>query len=347
MLIARAPVRLRLGGGESTLSNGNQHGDEILVSAAISYYVYTILSPRPSGRVQITSADCRSFCQHPTCVDMMWNLPQAVTSYFNVREGVGVFLASQVPPGNCLGASRSVAISLVKALAFWCGLDIGPHQTAELASSIEVDEVGLPLGRQDYYAVALGGLNVVRSSNGTAEVEPLILPDGSLEALEAGLMLFHTQAAPDSLPILGWQKRADDGNGHQHRAENIRDLGYETIEALEAGHLDTFGDLLHRSWLERRQLMGIAGSSLDLCYRAAREEGALGGDVIPAGCGSFLMLYCPPERQNAVREALAPKGLRAWPLKLEPEGVRVMQAVSWSPTQIPSHLLTKQLEMSG
>lgn len=347
MLIARAPVRLRLGGG-STLSNGHQQGEEILISAAISYYVYAILSPRPAGKVEITSADCRSFCQHPTCGDMMWDLPQAVTSYFNVRQGVGVFLASQVPPGSCLAASRSVAISMVKALAFWCGLDIDPQQTAELASSIEVDEMGMPLSKQDYYAVALGGLNVVRSSNDAVEVEPLAVSAATAEALEAGLMLFHTQSAPDSLPILGWRNRREGGNGHrQRRLERIRELGQDTLIALETSDLDAFGDLLHQSWRERRALLGIADSTLDLCYDLAREQGALGGDVIPAGCGSFLMLYCPPERQDTVRRALAPKGLRAWPLTLEGEGVQVMQAVSWPQSQVPFPALSRQLEMSG
>ncbi|MGD1994892.1 MAG: hypothetical protein PVI59_16990, partial [Anaerolineae bacterium] len=281
--------------------------------------------------------------------DLMWNLPHAVTSYFNVQEGLGIFLASQVPPGSCLAASRSVATSMVKALAFWCGLDIGPQQAAELASAIEVDEVGVPLGRHDYYAVALGGLNAIRSSGNSVEVEPVALTESTLQALEAGLMLFHTQSAPDSLPILEWRNRGDGGNGHQRqrRLDRIRDLGIETIAALERSQLLTFGDLLHQSWLERRQLMGIAGSSLDLCYQAAREQGALGGDVIPAGCGSFLMLYCPPERQNAVQETLAPRGLRPWPLKLEPEGVQVMQAISWPQSQIPFPALSSQPEIGN
>jgi D-glycero-alpha-D-manno-heptose-7-phosphate kinase len=279
---------------------------------------------------------------------MMWNLPHAVTSYFNVREGVGVFLASQVPPGKCLGASRSVTISLVKGLAFWCGLDIDPQQTAELASSIEVDKMGIPLNKKDYYAVALGGLNVVRSSNGAAEVEPLGVSADTHQALETGLMLFHTQAAPDSLPILEWQNREAGGNGHrQHRLERIQELGLDIVTALERGQLHTFGDLLHQSWLERRELMGIADSTLDLCYQAARAQGALGGDVIPAGCGSFLMLYCPPERQDAVRKTLASRGLRPWILALEQEGVQVMQAVSWPQSQIPFPAFSKQPEMSN
>jgi len=336
MLIARAPVRISFGGGGTDLPAYYERYGGLVVSTTISYYVYTILTPGQFDGVQIISADYRALCQRPTCEDLIWNgdlsLPKAVTYYFNVREGVRVFLASQVPPGTGLGSSGSVAVSMIKGLAFWCGLDLGPEEVAELACYIEIEKMGMPVGRQDQYAAAFGGLNCIRFSRNGVEVERLRLPEGVWERLEQGLMLFFTGVSRRSSTILRRQKRASEaGDGETlQRLEALKELGEEMRGVLERGDLEAFGELLHRSWQEKRGLAeGVTNTFLDECYQMARERGALGGKVTGAGGGGFLLLYCPLEWQGAVTEGLEGMGLQRRRFRLEEKGVQVMQAAAW------------------
>jgi D-glycero-alpha-D-manno-heptose-7-phosphate kinase len=345
VLIARAPVRISFGGGGTDLSAYyRQHGG-LVVSTTISTYVYTILTPSGPHGVQIISADYRALCQRPTCEDLIWNgdlrLPKAITYYFNLCDGVTIFLASQVPPGTGLGSSGSVAVSMIKALAFWCGLDLGPEQVAELACYIEIEKMAMPVGKQDQYAAAFGGLNCIKFSRDGVVVEPLRVGPETREALERGMMLFFTGTSRHSSTILRRQQKASQEGDRDtlHRLDAIKELGLEIRAALEGGELEAFGGLLHQSWMEKRQLTeGITNSFLDQCYQVAREHGALGGKVTGAGGGGFLMLYCPEDRQEAVTEALAALGLQRWPLTLDDQGVQVMEALPGARQHVPNRV---------
>ena len=345
MLIARAPVRISFGGGGTDLPAYYERHGGMVVSTAINYYVYTILTPGGSDNgVQIISADYRTFSQRPTCEDLIWNgdlgLPKAVTYYFNLRDGLTIFLASQIPPGTGLGSSSSVAVSMVKALAFWCGLDLGPAEVAELACYIEMEKLRMPIGKQDQYAAAFGGLNSITFSQDGVTVEPLRVSRKTREALESRLMLFFTGSSRRSSTILRRQKQASQQGDKAtvRRLDAIKELGLGVRTALERGDLDAFGDLLHQSWMEKRQLTeGITNPFLDQCYQAAQVNGALGGKVTGAGGGGFMMLYCPEERQEAVTEALTELGLQRRAFTFDDEGVQVMQAMPWPGSHIPNH----------
>ena len=337
ILIARAPVRISFGGGGTDLPAYYERYGGLVISTTISYYVYTILTPGWPNGVQIISADYRALCERPTCEDLIWNgdlrLPKAVAYYFNLRDGLTIFLASQVPPGTGLGSSASVAVSMIKALAFWCGLDLGPAQVAELACYIEIEKMGMPVGKQDQYAAAFGGLNCITFSRDGVAVEPLRMPPGTCEALEKQLMLFFTGTSRQSSTILRRQNQASQQGDRDtvRRLGAIKELGLEIRAVLERGDLEAFGALLHRSWMEKRQLTeGITNPFLDQSYQAAREHGALGGKVTGAGGGGFLMLCCPEDRQGAVTEALTALGLQRRPFTFESQGVQVMEAVPWS-----------------
>lgn len=340
LLIARAPVRISFGGGGTDLAAYYERYGGLVVSTTINHYVYTILTPSNSNGVQIISADYRSLCQRPTCEDLIWDgdlrLPKAVTYYFNVRDGMIVFLASQVPPGTGLGSSGSVAVSMIKALAFWCGLDIGPAEVAELACYIEIEKMGMPVGKQDQYAAAFGNLNLIEFSSEGVRVEPLNVSLETRRRLEKEVMLFFTGVSRQSSTILHRQQQAS-LRGDKDTVDAlsaIKDLGLEIRDALEEGDLRKFGHLLHLSWREKRRVtQGITNGFLDDCYRAAREHGALGGKITGAGGGGFMMLYCPEERQVEVTEALEELGLRRRQFALEERGVEVMQATSWTRPQ--------------
>jgi D-glycero-alpha-D-manno-heptose-7-phosphate kinase len=346
MLIARAPVRISFGGGGTDLPAYYERYGGMVVSTAISYYFYTVVTPsRPGMGLQIISADYRAFGQRPDCEDLIWNgdlsLPKAITYYFDLRDGVTVFMASQVPPGTGLGSSGSVAVSMIKALAFWCGLDLGPAEVAELACYIEMEKMEMPVGKQDQYAAAYGGLNSITFSRDGVTVEPLRVSSQTRETLERRLMLFFTGSSRRSSTILRQQKEASRHQDKEtiRRLDAIKELGLEVRAVLEQGNLDAFGDLLHRSWMEKRRLVeGITNPLLDQYYKTAREKGALGGKITGAGGGGFLMLYCPEERQEAVTEALTELGLQRRVFTFEDEGVQVLQAAPWPGPYMPYHI---------
>jgi len=353
-LITRAPVRINFGGGGTDLPSYYERHGGLVVSTTISYYLYTILTPGCSDAVQIISADYRGLCQGPTCEDLIWNgdlrLPKAITYYFNLSDGLTVFLASQIPPGAGLGSSGSLAVSMIKALAFWCGLDLGARQVAELACYIEIEKIGMPVGKQDQYAAAFGGLNCIKFARDGVVVEPLRLPPEMYSALESRLMLFFTGTSRQSSTILRHQKQASQQADPEtvKRLDAIKELGLGIRSALEQGNLEEFGALLHQSWMEKRQLTeGVTNPFLDQCYQTARDHGALGGKVTGAGGGGFLMLYCPEDRQEAVTEALTTLGLVHHPFSLDAQGVQVMEAVPWSRQHVSHRMPFVTMENGG
>ncbi len=334
--VSRAPVRISFGGGGTDLPPYYERYGGLVVSAAINHYVYTILSPTANAPMQIISADYRTLVRKPTCEDLIWDgdlsLPKAVVYHFNVRDGVTVFLASQIPPGTGLGSSGSVAVSMIKALAFWCGLDLSPSEVAELACYIEINKMGMPVGKQDQYASAFGGLDYMTFAKNGVSVEPLNLPPDVMQSLQKRLMLFFTGSSHISSTILRHQTNAsrEDDPAIIKRLDTIKELGLAIKAALERGDLQEFGELLHQSWLTKRELSkGVTNPFIDECYSTALEHGAVGGKITGAGGGGFMLVYCPEERQAAVTEALENLELQRRDFAFDMEGVQIMQATPW------------------
>jgi D-glycero-alpha-D-manno-heptose-7-phosphate kinase len=202
---------------------------------------------------------------------------------------------------------------------------------AELACYIAIEKAEMPVGKQDQYGAAFGGLNCITSSRDGVIVQPLQMPPGTREALENRVMLFFTGMSRQSSSILRRQEQAnqEEDQAVACRLNAIQELESDMCVALEHGELDAFGDLLHQYWMERRELTVGTNPFLDQCYQAAQENGALGGKMTGAGDSGFMMLYCPEERQQAVTAALAKLGVQHYAFTFEDEGVQVMQATPW------------------
>jgi D-glycero-alpha-D-manno-heptose-7-phosphate kinase len=259
-------------------------------------------------------------------------LPSTVIDFFNPRNGLVVFLASEVPPGSGLGVCGASTVSMIKALSFWCGIDLEPAATADIACQIQIDRLEMPVGRQDQYAAAFGGLNRIHFSSEGVSLEPLRLPPGTEEMLQETLMLFFTGVSRASSDILHHLRQGilDNDAEMLSRLDTIKELAAEIGNALEEGDLPRFGELLHESWVEKKHLVGgITNPFINQCYQTAREHGAEGGKISGAGGGGFLLLYCTKEHQEDVTEALEGLGLRRWPLTLDHQGVQLMQATPW------------------
>src|SRR5215472_7278844 len=194
MLIARAPLRISLGGGGTDLAAYYEQYGGMVVSTSINKYFYIVVSLSEMNNLQIISADYRSICNLSEMEDLFWDgdlaLPKAVAHHFGLRRGVNLFLACEVSPGTGLGSSSSAAVAMIKALSTLCDRPMSREEMAELACSVEIDMLRMPIGKQDQYAAAFGGLNVMHFRADGVTVEPLALPPGMVPRLEQQLMLF-------------------------------------------------------------------------------------------------------------------------------------------------------------
>lgn len=334
MVIVRAPVRISFGGGGTDLAAYYDRFGGFVVSAAISRYCYVVAREPATAGIRINSADYRIWetferGEIPPVAEPL-SLPKAAIDWFadhGLRErGIDLFLASEVPPGTGLGSSSAMAVALVYALAAHTGMSFDRFKAAELASCLEIERLDMPIGKQDQYASAFGGLNAIEFTSGGVQVEPLNLPPDTITALSSRLLLFSTGRTHDSSAILR-EQRASTQSDRQVIASlhRIKALAGEMRQALIAEDLDQFGRLLDLGWQEKKRLSTrVSSSAIDQWYGAAREAGALGGKIAGAGGGGFLLLYCPSGRQRAVRSAMARLGLPEFTFDFDYGGAQVL-----------------------
>ncbi|MHB1131375.1 MAG: GHMP family kinase ATP-binding protein [Chloroflexota bacterium] len=335
MLIARAPLRISFAGGGTDLPAYYERYGGLVVSTAIARYVYVHASPNGSGDAQITSADYQTFYRHHYGTPMDWNgdlaLPRAVLHEFGVDGGTALFVASEVPPGTGLGSSSAVAVSLIRAVAAYLDQPLTRQQIAETACRIELDKLGAPIGKQDQFATAFGGLNAITFTSAGVTVEPIRTPPGVLRQLESRLMLFFTGTARDSKTILKEQQRATAQGEAQTNAglHRIKEAAVTCRQCLESGDLDGVGRLLDEGWRQKRRLAaGITNPRIDEIYDLALVNGALGGKITGAGGGGFLLLYCHEKSQAALTACMEKCGLRQMGFRFDGQGVTVT-GINW------------------
>lgn len=331
MLIARAPVRISFAGGGTDLEAYYREHGGLVVSTTIDKYFYVFANLNGVESAQITSSDYRMFFRQRRGEPILWDgdlsLPRAFLHHFGIDSGISLFLASEIPPGTGLGSSSTVSVALGKALGALCGLTLSRTDVAELASYIEIEKLGMPIGRQDQYASAFGGLNAIRFTSEGCSVEPLNLRADIERTLERRIMLFFTGTSRSAASILKDQQAASKEPGGDAVAalHRIKEMANVTLGLLREGDLDGFGALLHDSWqLKKRLAKGITNSRIDEAYELARECGAIGGKIAGAGGGGFLMLYCREEEQEAVSRALEEKGLAPMDFHFDRGGATIL-----------------------
>lgn len=331
MLIARAPVRVSLAGGGTDFDSYYTPFGGFVVSAAIDKYLYVFVTVDRRDNIQIMSSDYQTFHRQNAVEDMLWDgdlaLPRAVLNHFNIHEGLSMFLASQVPPGTGLGSSSTATVSVIKAVTSLLGLGLSKPQVAELACTIEIEKLGMPIGKQDQYAAAFGGVNAITFTRNGVRVEPLRLSPETLRGLESNILLFYTGAAREAARTLSAQNdavRAGDRTVLES-LHTIKAMAQETRRCLERGALDAFGEILHASWEQKKRLAsGITNARIDDYYDTARAHGAIGGKIAGAGGGGFLMLYCGRGAGPIVTEALERVGLKRMDFSIDFDGARIL-----------------------
>jgi D-glycero-alpha-D-manno-heptose-7-phosphate kinase len=353
VLIARAPVRISFAGGGTDVPAYYQQYGGMVINTTIDKYFYVIVNQVGLGATQIISADYKTLFSviHPNFrgrrrsdrfaqnftqfnpdikLDLTGDLvlPQAVLDHFGLAHGQSIFLASEIPPGTGPGSSSAAAVCLIKAFSTYRGREMNKRENAELACHIEIEKLKMPIGKQDQYASAFGGVNQFEfSQDGSVAVNHIQMARSIADGLEDWLMLFYTGVSRHSTSILEKQKASmqDENKVVLGNLHSMKDLAQSMKACLEGGDLTTFGAILDEGWQRKKHLASnITNDSINELYQAAKDAGAIGGKITGAGGGGFLLVCCPPEKKPAVVAAMAQRKLKQMYFKLETRGAHVV-----------------------
>ncbi|MBS1855196.1 MAG: galactokinase [Acidobacteria bacterium] len=324
MIIARAPLRISLGGGGTDLpSYYRDHGGFVL-SAAIDKYVYITLHEtfQQEFLIKYSSTEIVQAIEqikHPIIREALRLVPVAAPH-------LEIVSMSDIPAGTGLGSSGSFTVALLRAL-HTMNKEFVPRQVlAEQACRIEIELLGEPVGKQDQYIASFGGITAFDFlPSGEVNVNPLGVSSETLYNLEDNLLLFFTGFTRSASAILAEQDQRTKGGdaGMIDHLHQIKQFGHESKTALETGDLRRFAAIMHEHWqIKKYRSKNMSNSSIDQFYELARDHGALGGKLIGAGGGGFLMLYS--EDKTRLRHALREAGLREVRMHFDFEGTTLM-----------------------
>jgi D-glycero-alpha-D-manno-heptose-7-phosphate kinase len=326
MILARAPLRISIGGGGTDLpSYYSQYGGFIL-SAGINKYVTLVLN-RPAAD-SLFRIKYSKYEQVERAEDIQHDLVRPALQLLNVNGSLEIVSMADVPDGTGLGSSGSYLVALLTALYELRREKVPTQALAETACHIEMNLAGHPVGKHDQYIAAFGGLTKLEiHTDGKVQVSPLDITVSTVEQLRAGTLLYYTGMRRRSGEILGEQKQGTEtGDGRMLESlHRTKDIGRQITTALEDGDLDRYGILLHEHWEnKKRRSSKISVGQIDAWYDSARRCGALGGKIMGAGGGGFLMLFMPPEAKPLVRKAMKDEGLKEMPFDFDFEGAKVL-----------------------
>jgi len=329
MIITQTPLRIGLlGGGTDLPGYYTQHGGRVL-NCAIDKYIYVIVKERFDDDIYVNYSKKEIVSR---VADLEHELVREAMLMTGVSQGVEITTLADIPSaGSGLGSSSAVTVGLLHALYAYTGRQLPAAELAEQACTIEIERCGKPIGKQDQYIAALGGIRDLRFGPGDGvTAEDLCLPARQRLALQQQIMLFYTGVTRSADTILAEQS-ANIGTALTN-LDSLRDLAAFGAEQLRAGQVDTLGAAIRESWEAKRKLAsGVSNEKVDQMVSRALDAGAAGVKLTGAGGGGFLLVICPMERQPAVRAALA--HLRELPVKLDRLGSRVVLNVTrdiWS-----------------
>jgi len=326
MIITRSPLRITLGGGGTDLPSYYQEHGGFLVAAAIDKYVYvTVMRPFVPGIFlkysQLEHVERIEDVQHRIIREALRQLD------FKTPQ-VEITTLADIPAGTGLGSSGSFTTALLKALHAHRRRLLHPSELAELACDIEISRLGEPVGKQDQYIAAYGGVTgFTFSPGGGVEAEPIPLPMDALFNLEDNLLLFFTGFSRSAGRILADQKtRSEQGDAAMlENLHEVKQLGFRARDLLVRGDTAGFGALMHEQWEQKkRRSGGMSNARIDEWYELGLKHGAIGGKLVGAGGGGFLLFYSEDHRR--LRAAMAKAGLDEVRFRFDFEGTKVLLA---------------------
>ena len=317
--------RISLGGGGTDLQSYYSKYGGFLIAGAIDKYVFILANKRFYNSIRLSYSQTEIVDTYPEIKHAIFR--EALQYLKPNGGGIELVSVSDVPANCGLGSSSTFTIALLNALHAYNREYISQKQLAEEACMIEIEKLGAPIGKQDQYISAFGGLTAMTfEKNGNVLVEPVKSQEDVLDELERNILLFYTGIERSASDILKDQneKSKNDDSAVIESLHQIKKIGYETKRAFETGNLDKFGELLDVHWNNKKQLSkNISNPFIDSCYDTALKNGALGGKIMGAGGGGFFMFYAP-ENHKALTLAMKQKGLNPMKFRFDFDGAKIL-----------------------
>ncbi len=320
MIISQTPLRISFFGGGTDFANYYRQEEGCVLTSAIDKYVYVIVKRRFDSNIRVGYTRTELV----ESVDLIeHDLVRSALQTAGVHSQIEVNTIADIPAtGTGLGSSSSVTVGALNALYTHRNTPPNHELLAQQACQIEIEQLKRPIGKQDQYIVAYGGMRFLRFlEDESVVVETVKIGQSDRLRLSQQMMLFYTNTARQSESVLSEQNK--NIKNHFSLLRNMKSMTYHSRELLEQGCFDEFGRLLHEGWQMKKKLASnISNNTIDEIYDTARRSGALGGKITGAGGGGFMLLYCPYERQSMVRKALYT--LKELPFQLESDGSKII-----------------------
>lgn len=323
MIISRTPLRMSFVGGGSDLPSFYREFGGAVISTAIDKYVYVNVNKKFDDGIRVAY----SKNEEVERVDQIdHRIVRAAMQFLGLSGGIEITTIADIPShGTGLGSSSTFTVGLLHVLNAFKGQYASSDRLGQDACHIEINLCSEPIGKQDQYAAAFGGLNLIEfKPDDSVVVSPIICHRATIAELEAGILVFYTGIARSASALLRQQSSNLAGSAEK-RCSMIRmvELAYALRDELHKNNVTAFGEILHENWILKKTMTdGVSTPEIDEWYRLARASGALGGKILGAGAGGFLMLYAPPDRHDAIATTLS--SLRRIRMGFEPLGSRII-----------------------
>jgi len=324
MITSRAPVRLSMGGGGTDLASYYEKHGGFLMAVAINKYVYIMANKRHNDSIRLSYSKTE-------IVDSVDKIEHKIfreaLKHVKIDKALELVSIADVPAQCGLGTSSTFTVAVLNALYSYNKKYASLTELAENACHIEIDILKEPIGKQDQYAASYGGFNAYWfNKDGTVDVEPVNIREENLMELQNNIFLFNLNMERSASSILEVQntKSKEGDQGTIERLHKIKEIGLYTKKIFEMGKIDEFGEILHEHWLTKKGLSNkVSDPFIDEAYEMGINNGAIGGKVVGAGGGGFLMLYCPKDKARLVN-AMAKLGLTPMWFTFEHEGAKIV-----------------------
>lgn len=322
MIISRTPLRISLAGGGSDLEEYYKTGYGAVVSTAIDKYIYITVNKKFDDMIRVSYS--KTELVH-NIDDLEHNVIRESLKLIGIEKKIEVVYMGDIPLGTAgvgLGSSSALAVGVLNALSAFKGLHVSAERLASDACKVEIDILKHPIGKQDQYISAYGGFNYIQfNKDGTVYIDPIICKSQTKALLQSKLMLFYTGLVRVSSDILKEQKEKTSLN--LNYLQKMVDLAHNLKNQLVNNKIDAIGDILHEGWVLKKKLArDISNPQIDEYYERARKAGAVGGKILGAGAGGFILLYCDEKYQSKVRHVLSE--LKESFFKFEPQGSKII-----------------------
>ena len=320
MIITKTPFRVSFCGGGSDMANFYEKYGGCVLSTSINKYCYISIHPYFNENQTLLKYSENELVDSPD--QIKHRIFRQVLTDMGVH-GVEISSTADIPGGTGLGSSSTFTVGLLNTLNCYNGKFVSKDKLAKLACEVEIEKLGNPIGKQDQYGAALGGLNFIKfNQDGSVSHEPILMEGKTYKELQKNLLMFYTGTTRSANTILAEQTKNITSEDKARNLLKMCGLAKDMKVALENNDISSFGKILDEGWQLKKELAsGIANPAIDEAYEIAMKNGALGGKLLGAGGGGFLLFYCEEEKQDQLKKAI---GLRELDFSFERDGTSVI-----------------------